>query len=57
MFLKMVMQYGLRMDTYCPGTQIWSRDSEKVLTMSPKLYKRFIRLQKSPLLKVMYAEP
>ena len=54
-FLKVLFTHTIIFDINCPDGSIWVRDFQKILAMSPKNYNRYSRLQKSPLLREMFA--
>jgi len=54
MFLKKLMSHKLDVDPFCPDGEIYVGFNHLTITMSPKSYKRWSRLQKSPLLKIMF---
>ena len=54
MFLKRLFSVYLKADFLIADDKIWVVYSEDYALMSPKTYKRYSRLQKSPLLKIMF---
>lgn len=54
MFLKRLFSLHLKADFLIVDDKIWVNYLEDYALMSPKTYKRWSRLQKSPLLKIMF---